>query len=81
MLFNLNVGLTLDHITAGYPNHDIYILDINTTSELVVVVAPNGNVQITFEKIGDTYQVYDTDYDNVKFVEVAWIWGDTVIHL
>ena len=70
--------MTLDHIVAYYPNHDIYILDANTTSEMVVVVTPNGNVDITFEKIDGTYQVYDTNYDNVKFAEVAWHWGNTV---
>ena len=70
--------MTLDQILATYPNRNIYILDANTVSELVVVVEPNGNVLITFEKIDDAYQVYDTYYDNVKFSEVAWYWGNTV---
>ena len=70
--------MTLDQICTVYPNHSIYILDINTASEMVVVVASNGNVLITFEKIDGAYQVYDTYYDNVKFNEVAWHWGNTI---
>ena len=70
--------MTLHQILSDYPNHNIYILDINTITELVVVVKPNGNVYATFEKVNETYQVYDTNYDNVKFAEVAYLWGDTI---
>lgn len=82
-LMHLDGQGTLDEIVMYFPKHDIYILDINTISEWVVVVKPNGNVYATFEKIDDddgtpnVYQLYDTNYDNVKFSEVAHLWADT----
>ena len=81
-LMHLDGQGTLDEIVMYFPNHNIYILDINTISEWVVVVKPNGNVYATFEKIDDdgtpdVYQLYDTNYD-VKFAEVAHLWGNTI---
>lgn len=83
-LMYLDGQATLDEIKMYFPNHNIYILDINTIYEMVVVVVPNGNIEVTFEKINDNdgtpdvYQVYDTNYDNVPFDEVAHLWADTI---
>ena len=85
-LMYLDGQATLDEIMMYFPNHSIYILDINTISEMVVVVKPNDDVYVTFEKIDDddgtpdVYQVYDTNYD-VKFSEVAHLWADTITKL
>jgi hypothetical protein len=74
-LMYLDGQATLDELRMYFPNYNIYILD----AELVVVVRTNGNVLVTFEKLeDDVYQVYDTNYDNVKFAEVAHLWGDTI---
>ena len=86
-MIHLDGQATLDEIVMHFPSHNIYILDINTISEMVVVVDTNGNVHITFEKIEDddgtpdVYQVYDTNYDNVKFAEVARLWSDTIMKI
>jgi hypothetical protein len=82
-LMYLDGQATLDEIMMYFPNHNIYILDADTISEMVVVVAPNGDVCVTFEKIDDddgtpdVYQLYDTNYD-VKFDEVVRLWSNTV---
>ena len=82
--FNPDGQATLDELRICFDGYNIYILDIGTITELVVVVEPNGNVYATFDKIDDNdgtpdvYQVYDTNYDNVKFAEVARLWGDTI---
>jgi hypothetical protein len=87
--FCIDGQATIDEIRMYFNNHNIYLLDANTTAELIVVVAPNGNVLVTFEPIGyedddgtpDVYEVYDTNYDDVKFSEVARLWADTIIKL
>ena len=80
---------TLNEILTHFDGHSVYQLDADTTTELVAVVAPNGNVLVTFEPLEDddndgtpkVYQVYDTNYDNVLFSEVAYLWADTVVKL
>jgi hypothetical protein len=60
--------------------YDIYRLDADTQTELLVVVDINGDVFATFEPIVDMpslYQVYELDYD-VAFSEVAHLWADTI---
>ena len=81
-LMYLGSQATLDEIMVYFPNHNIYTID----SDFVVVVAPNGNVCATFESIGyedddcvpDVYELYDTNYDNVNFAEVAHLWGNKI---
>ena len=89
MMFFPDGQATLDEILIHFRGYSIYHLDANTTTELIAIVRPNGNVLITFEPIGyedddgtpDVYQVYDTYYDNVKFSEVAHLWADTITKL
>ena len=77
---------TLDEILAAFSGHTIYGLDHN---EYVCIVDSLGNVYATFESIGyeeddgtpDVYQLYDMNYDNVKFAEVAHLWADTITKL
>ena len=74
---------TLDEILFAFKGHKIYGLDNNT---FICVLDANDNVFVTFESIGyeeddgtpDVYEVYSMDYDNVKFAEVAHLWGDTI---
>ena len=77
---------TLDEILAAFKGDTIYGLDDNT---FICVVDSLGNVYATFESIGyeeddgtpDVYQVYDMEYDDVKFAEVAHMWADTITKL
>ncbi len=76
---------TLDEIIEAFSGYKIYRIDAFSKQEMVVVVEPAGNVYVTFELVDDNddgtpdvYQVYDTNYDNVKFKEVAFLWADTV---
>ena len=67
---------TLDEILTAFKGYTIYGFDDNT---YICIVDSLGNVYATFESIGyDVYQVYDMDYDNVKFAEVAHLWADTI---
>lgn len=75
---------TLAEIMLCFDGYDIYILDANTSIEMIAVVDTNGYLLVTFELLEDddgtpdVYQVYDTNYDNVKFAEVARLWADTI---
>lgn len=79
---------TLNEIIMYFDDHRVYRLDADTTTELVVVVDLNGYVLVTFEPVDDNndstpkvYQVYDTNYDNVLFSEIAYLWADVVVKL
>lgn len=83
--FCIDGQATLDEILIHFRGYHIYGLDGNAD---IVVVESNGNVLITFELIDcendgtpDVYQVYDTNYDDVKFSEVAHLWADAVTKL
>lgn len=78
-----NYQATLDEILTAFNGHKIYGLDENT---FICVLDANDNVLVTFESIGyddddcvpDLYEVYDFNYEDVKFAEVAHLWGDTI---
>ena len=80
---------TLDEILTYFHCYDVYAIDINKVTELIIVAKKNGNVVATFETIGyedddctpDVYELYDTNYDNVKIAEVAHLWGGTITKL
>ena len=73
--------MTLADIYVWFHDYRIYILDEGTITEFVVIVDVDGYVFVTFERIDDLYQVYDTNYDKVRFASVALSWGDTVTEL
>lgn len=77
-----NYQATLDEILMAFNGYTIYGLDNNT---FICVVDSLGNVCATFESIGygtpNVYEVYDMNYDDVKFAEVAHLWGDTITKL
>jgi hypothetical protein len=74
---------TLDEILAYFngEGYNTYQLDADTSAEMLVIVDCNDDVFATFEVLDDkVYQVYELDYD-VKFSEVAHLWGDRITKL
>ena len=77
---------TLDEILTAFKGDTVYFLGDNT---FIFIVDSLGNVYATFESIGyeeddgtpDVYQVYDMEYDDVKFSEVAYLWGNKITKL
>lgn len=87
-LMHLDGQATLDEILTYFHCYNVYAIDLNTITELIVVTDKNDNVYATFDRLDEdddgtptTYQLYDANYDDVKLVEVAYLWGDTITKL
>lgn len=67
---------TLNEILSVFANHTIYGIDNNET---IVVLNHDGTVYATFElEDNGMYEIYDMNYDDVAFAEIAHLWGNAV---
>lgn len=74
-----NNQATLDEILSVFAKHTIYGIDNNET---ICVLNHDGTVYATFEvEENGLYEIYDMDYDNMAFADIAHLWGDAVTKL
>ena len=67
---------TLNEILSVFADHTIYSIDNNET---IVVLNHDGTVYATFElEDNGMYEIYDMNYDDVAFAEIAHLWGNAV---